>query len=109
VAGFIGRIQKEWRDIRVTYHLPEGARIGGYEFVQKDANDHVFVDIIYGSGMSTGIYDAKILYQYEKSEYKRKLIGYFVYDTSTQRYLTKSGNNPFSGVTRYFVRDPFAL
>jgi hypothetical protein len=58
-----------------AYSLPKTARIGGYEFVQTGALDHVFVDIIYtGSLTGTGIYDAKILYQFDKTTYARKLI-----------------------------------
>lgn len=106
VGGFIARIQTEWKDIRNAYKLPENANIGGYEFVQKDANDHVFVDIVFGTG-TTGIYDAKILYQYDKSTFKRKLIGFFEYNTTTGKYTTKSGTNPFAGVTRTFIRDPY--
>ena len=68
--------------------------------------DHVFADIVIGTG-TTGIYDIKILYQFEKTEYKRKLIGIFDYDNSTGRYKTRTGNNPFGGVTRVFVRDPY--
>lgn len=95
VGGFIARIQTEWKDVRNAYKLPENAAIGGYEFVQKDANDHVFVDIIFGTGV-TGIYDAKILYQYDKSTFKRKLIGFFEYNATTGKYTTKSGTNPFA-------------
>ena len=68
--------------------------------------DHVFADIVIGTG-TTGIYDIKILYQFEKTEYKRKLIGIFDYDNSTGRYKTRTGNNPFGGVARVFVRDPY--
>lgn len=106
VWGFITRIQKDWKDIRKAYKLPENAQIGGYEFVQTGSNDHVFVDIIFGTG-TNGIYDAKILYQFEKSEYKRKLIGFFEYSQATTRYTTRSGSNPFAGVPRTFIRDPF--
>jgi hypothetical protein len=68
--------------------------------------DYVFADIVVGSG-ATGIYDTKILYQFEKSEYKRKLIGIFDYNASTARYTTRTGSNPFGGVPRTFVRDPY--
>lgn len=47
VSGFITRIQKEWKDIRTAYKLPMNANIGGYEFVQSGAKDHVFVDIVF--------------------------------------------------------------
>lgn len=68
--------------------------------------DYVFADIVIGTG-TTGIYDIKILYQFEKTEYKRKLIGIFDYDSATGRYKTRTGSNPFGGVTRVFVRDPY--
>ena len=38
---------------------------------------------------------------------KRKLIGIFDYDSTTGRYKTRTGSNPFGGVTRVFVRDPY--
>ncbi len=106
ITGFIMRIQKEWKDIRNAYKLPENAKIGGYELIQSGALDYVFVDIVYGTG-TAGIYDAKILYQFEKAEYKRKLIGFFEYSASTTRYTTRSGVNPFPGVARTFIRDPY--
>jgi hypothetical protein len=56
--------------------------------------DHAFADIIIGTG-TVGIYDIKILYQFEKSEYKRKLIGIFDYSPSTLRYVTRTGTNPY--------------
>lgn len=34
------------------------------------------------------------------------MIGYFVYDPTTQKYVTKSGANPFGGVLRNFLKDP---
>ena len=106
VGGFILRIEREWKDIRNAYKLPTNAQIGGYEFVQSGSTDHVFVDIVYGT-WTAGIYDAKILYQFEKSEYKRKLVGFFEYNKITSGYTTRSGANPFAGVARSFVRDPY--
>ena len=74
-AGFIKRIISEWDKVRDAYAMPKCARIGGYEFVQSGALDHVFIDIIYtGSVSGTGIFDAKILYQFDKTTYARKLI-----------------------------------
>ena len=105
ISGFIIRITKDWSAIRSAYSLPANARIAAYEFVQTGAMDHIFTDIVIGTG-TTGIYDMKILYQFDKSEYKRKLIGIFIYDISTGRYITKNGSNPFGGVARVFVRDP---
>jgi hypothetical protein len=106
VAGFISRINREWAGIKAAYALPTNARLAGYEFVQTGWLDHVFADIVVGTG-TTGIYDIKILYQYEKSEYKRKLIGVFDYNPSVLRYTTRSGTNPFGGISRNFVRDPY--
>ncbi len=74
-AGFIKRIISEWDKIVQAYGMPRGAHIGGYEFVNSGALDHVFVDIVYtGSDSATGTYDAKILYQFDKTTYARKLI-----------------------------------
>jgi hypothetical protein len=106
IAGFISAINKDWSGIKSNYSFPSAARLAGYEFVQTGASDHVFADIVVGSG-SAGIYDIKILYQYEKSTYKRKLIGIFEYNTTTSRYTTRSGSNPFGWVARTFVRDPY--
>ncbi|MDD2694062.1 MAG: hypothetical protein PHY14_03955 [Candidatus Gracilibacteria bacterium] len=108
VSGFVNRIHKEWKDIRNAYSLPENANIGGYEFVQSGSGDYVFVDIVFGTG-TTGIYDAKILYQFEKTQYKRKLVGFFEYNATTERYTTRSGSNPFAGVSRTFIQDPFFI
>ncbi len=106
VSGFISRINRDWTGIKGAYWLPTNARLAGYEFVQTGGLDHVFADIVIGTG-TTGIYDTKILYQFEKSEYKRKLIGVFDYSSTTSRYTTRSGANPFGGVARTFVRDPY--
>lgn len=68
--------------------------------------DYVFADIVIGTG-ATSIYDIKVLYQFEKTAYKRKLIGIFDYNSSTARYITRTGTNPFGGVARTFVKDPY--
>lgn len=106
VSGFIGKIHTEWSAIRDAYSLPNTAKIGGYEFVPSGNADHVFVGIMYASS-SGAIYDAKILYQYDKQTFKRKLIGFFEYNRLSQKYLTKTGSNPFTGVPRIFVLDPY--
>lgn len=104
---FIDRIHTDWTAIQKAYSLPADSRIGWYEFVQSGALDHVFVDLVYGATAgSGGVYDAKILYQYEKKEYKRKLIGFFLYDPKIEKYITKTGANPFGGSVRIFVPDP---
>lgn len=105
VAGFISRVTADWEGIRSHYAFPQNARIAWYEFVQTGSSDHVFVDIVVGTG-TAGIFDIKILYQFEKSEFKRKLIGIFIYDAKTGRYITRTGANPFGGVPRVFVQDP---
>lgn len=94
VAGFISQINKDWTAIRTNYKFPANAKLAGYEFVQTGAMDYVFADIIVGTG-TTGIYDIKILYQFEKTTYKRKLIGIFDYNSTTGRYITRTGTNPF--------------
>lgn len=93
-AGFISRINQDWSGIKSTYKLPAGAHLAGYEFIQTGSFDHAFADIIVGTG-TVGVYDIKILYQFEKSEYKRKLIGIFDYSPSALRYITRTGSNPF--------------
>ena len=106
MAGFISRVNKDWSAIKSAYTLPSNAHLAGYEWVQTGSQDHVFADIIVGTG-TTGIYDIKILYQFEKSEYKRKLIGIFEYNPTFTKYTTKTGTNPFGGVPRTFIRDPY--
>lgn len=95
IALFINKINADWKSIIDFYKLDTGARIAGYEFVSTGSSDHVFVDIVIGTG-TVGIYDMKILYQYEKTAYKRKLIGMFDYIASASRYTTRpGGSNPF--------------
>jgi hypothetical protein len=108
-TGFIKRIISEWSKVRDAYAMPKNAYIGGYEFVTTGALDHVFVDIIYtGSVSGTGIFDAKILYQFDKTTYARKLIGLFEYNAKTGYYVTKTGKNIFPGVKRTWIADPRA-
>jgi hypothetical protein len=66
----------------------------------------VFVDVIYTGATASGIYDAKILYEYHTGTYQRKLIGFFEYDSKTGLYATKTGTNPFKGVSRLIFVDP---
>lgn len=106
-AGFIKRIISEWSKVRDAYAMPKNATIGWYEFVTTGALDHVFVDITYtGSVTGTGLYDAKILYQFDKTTFARKLIGFFEYNPKTGYYITKTGKNIFPGVPRTVVIDP---
>ncbi len=109
-TGFIKRIISEWDKVRDAYALPKNARIEGYEFVTTGALDHVFVDIVYtGSLSANGMYDAKILYQFDKTSFARKLIGFFEYNPTTGYYVTKTGKNIFPGVSRTWVPDPRML
>lgn len=106
VVEFVKKIQMDWNSIKQFYKFNSGAKIAWYEFVQSGANDHVFVDIVIGSGTS-GVYDIKVLYQFEKKEYKRRLIGIFDYNPTFWKYVTRpGGSNPFAGVARTFVKDP---
>lgn len=55
------------------------------------------------------MYDAKILYQFDRTTYARKLIGFFEYNTTTGYYTTKTGKNIFPGVKRVWVADPRSI
>ena len=59
-----------------------------------------------GSIAGTGFYDAKILYQFDKTTFARKLIGFFEYNSKTGYYITKTGKNIFPGVKRTWIEDP---
>lgn len=108
-AGFISRINKEWSAIKSAYSFSDNAHLAGYEFVQTGAQDFVFTDITVGTGARTGVYDIKILYQFDKTDYKRKLIGIFNYSSTTGRYITRTWSNPFSGIARTFIIDPYYI
>lgn len=105
-AQFIKRIANEWIAIQSAYKLPSTSYIWWYEFVNQNADNHVFVDVIYDVSTATNAYDAKILYEYNTGTYQRKLIGFFELDRTTWFYKTKSGNNPFAWAQRVFIRDP---
>lgn len=106
VAEFVKKINSDWNSIKDYYKFNSWSRIAWYEFVQSGANDHVFVDIVIGSG-TTWVYDMKVLYQYEKKEYKRKLLWIFEYNATLGKYSTRPGwINPFAWVPRTFVKDP---
>lgn len=102
--GFIDQINKDWAGIRGAYQFPENAWIGGYEFVKSAAGNNVFVDIVYGGGTPEGAYNAKLLYEFDKTTFKRKLIGLFIYNSESKGYVTKTGSNPFAGVERDIIR-----
>lgn len=106
--GFIDQINKDWIGIRGAYQFPENAWIGGYEFVKNPAMNSVFVDIVYGGGTPEGAYNAKLLYEFDKTTFKRKLIGLFIYNSETKGYVTKTGTNPFAGVERDMIRGTMA-
>lgn len=101
--GFINQIRLDWPAIREAYGMPANARIGMYEFVKNEAENNAFADIIYGDGTPEGAYNAKLLYEFDKTTFKRKLIGFFEYDTNTKRYVTRRGNNPFPTAERIRV------
>lgn len=101
--GFINQIRLDWPAIREAYGMPANARIGMYEFVKNEAENNAFADIIYGDGTPEGAYNAKLLYEFDKITFKRKLIGFFEYDTNTKRYVTRRGNNPFPTAERIRV------
>ena len=82
-TGFIKRIISEWDKVRDAYLMPKDAHIGGYEFVVQGNLDHVYIDIIYTGSTGSGIYDAKLLYQFDKTTFARKLIGFFEYNPAT--------------------------
>ena len=98
--GFINQINKDWKGIKWAYSFPENAWIGGYEFVKNDAGNNVFVGIVFGDGTPEGAYHAKLLYEFDKKTFNRKLIGLFMYNTTTKMYSTQRGTNPFSSVAR---------
>ncbi|PID84136.1 hypothetical protein CSB09_02555 [Candidatus Gracilibacteria bacterium] len=106
--GFINQIHKDWENIKPFYKIRQPAVIGGYEFV-KGSDDHVFVDILYYGNTLSGSYDAKLLYKFDTSTFKRTLVGFFEFDRTTGWYITRRGSNPFSGVERIFVADPYLV
>jgi hypothetical protein len=97
----------DWAVVADVYDFPETASIGMYEFVSTGSDNNVFVDILYATGTLTGSYDAKLLYEYDTKTYERKLVGFFVYEPTTGRYTTKRGGNPFGGVDRKKIRNPY--
>lgn len=105
-AGFIRKIHNDWMAIKSAYKMPSNAFIWGYEFVKQGKDNHVFVDIVYTWSTASGIYDAKILYEYHTGTFQRKLVGFFEFNKATGYYLTRTGNNPFAWVQRIFVSDP---
>lgn len=106
IGGFINKIHTDWSAIQSAYKLQTGSYIGAYEFVKTTQNNQVFVDIMY-SGTYTGVYDAKILYEYNTGTFQRKLIGFFEYDKKRGSYTTRTGTNPYAGVARNIIIDPY--
>lgn len=106
-AGFVNKIHTDWAGIQWAYKLPATSYIYSYEFVKQWADNHVFVDIMYTPRTSTGLFDAKILYEYNTGTFQRKLVGFFEFNPKTGFYTTKTGNNPFPWITRTFVPDPW--
>lgn len=87
-AGFIKKIHEEWEQIKSAYTLPKDAVISAYEFVQTADKDQVFVDIVSSPSYTGSVYEWKILYQFDPTSFKRKLIGYFELDKKLERYVT---------------------
>lgn len=102
--AFIDQINKDWEGIRGAYVFPANAWIGGYEFVKNAAGNNVFVDVVFGSGTPEGAYNAKLLYEFNKTNYSRKLLGLFIYNSDAKAYVTHRGSNPFAGVEREIIR-----
>lgn len=98
--NFIKQFRLDWPDIRKAYVMPEDARIGLYEFVKNDEGNSVFVNIAYGNGPVETAYHAKLLYSFDKQNFKRTLIGFFLYNNETKGYKTLRGTNPFAGMER---------
>lgn len=107
-AEFIKKIHADWSGIQWAYKMPASAFIGGYEFVKKGTDNNVFIDVIYSGTTASGVYDAKILYEYHTGTYQRKLIGFFEFNKATGYYVTRTGKNTFVWVERLFVADPLA-
>ncbi len=105
-ASFIQKVRSDWPGILSAYKLPQTAFIWGYEFVKQGNDNHAFVDIVFSGTTVSGVYDAKILYEYHTGTYQRKLVGFFEYNKATWYYKTRTWSNPFAGVTRTFVADP---
>jgi hypothetical protein len=80
----VTKIRTDWTSIKTAYQIPATALIGGYEFVSTGSDNHVFVDIVYAPKSGSGVYDAKLLYEYDVTTFKRKLIGFFEYNTLTK-------------------------
>ena len=75
--------------------------------MQTGNYDHVFVDILYDKKTEAGAYNVKILYQYDKTTFARKLVGLFVFSDAQKAFITKTGSNPFAKAERKFVVDPY--
>lgn len=103
--GFIDQFKKDWPDVRRAYSMPENAFIGAYEFVKNDKENTAYVDIVYGEWTPEWAYNAKLLYEFNKENFKRTLIGFFEYNTTTKVYVTKKWKNPFAGIEREVVRE----
>lgn len=106
-GGFIKKAQNDWSGIVSAYKFNSGAYIWGFEFVKQWNDNHAFIDIVYDPKAWTGIYDAKILYEYNTDTFQRKLIGLFEFDRTAWLYKTKTGNNPYPGVQRTFIANPY--
>jgi len=106
-GNFIKKAQTDWPWIISAYKLNADSYIWGYEFIKQWSDNHAFIDIVYDPKAWTGIYDAKILYEYNTDTFQRKLIGLFEFDRTQWLYKTKTGNNPYPGVQRTFIANPY--
>jgi hypothetical protein len=106
-GNFIKKTQNDWSWIVSAYKINTGAYIWGFEFVKQWNDNHAFIDIVYDPKAWTGIYDAKILYEYNTDTFQRKLIWLFEFDRTAWLYKTKTGNNPYPGVQRTFIANPY--
>lgn len=106
-AWFITRIHTDWTGIQGAYKMSSGSSISGFEFIKRGNNNNVFVDITYPGSTASWVYDAKILYEYSTGTFQRKLIGFFEFNKQTGYYITRTGSNPFAGVERTFIADPY--
>lgn len=48
------------------------------------------------------------MYEFDKTNFSRKLLGLFQYDSTQKAYITKRGSNPFAGTNRQKIRETTA-
>lgn len=102
---FINQMKSDWIDVRNAYWMPYDAQIGWYEFVKNEQQNNVYLDVIYWNWTPEWAWNAKLLYEFDKTTFKRKLIGFFEYNTEKKVYITKKWNNKFAWVERQIIRE----